>query len=159
MALDRTDAGRAVFAQFLRGEVAELIDRVRGVVTDNLSPGERVNATLPDGTVIGTVTIGKPAEAARVTDERALLDWVKSNRPDEIVESVRTSYVDQLKRDAKVHGYPVDKSTGEIIPGVELVEGSPSYRPVVDKGAVPVLRQRLAEIVSQGLLELPGGES
>lgn len=152
----RLDAGRAVLARWLGDEVRALTAATREVVEPQLQPGERVRAELPDGTVIGAVTIGKPAESAVVTDERALLAWVRKNRPTELIEQVNPAYLDQLKRQAKANGdFPVT-ADGEVIPGIEVRTGSASYRPTVDAAQVPLLRRRLAELVSGGLLELPG---
>lgn len=154
---DRIDAGRAVVLSWLGRQVRDHSNAVREHLAPKVDPGERITAKLPDGTVIGTVTIGKPAQSPMVVDERALLDWVRENRPDEVVESVRASYVDHLKEQVRKHGHAFDAETGEIIPGIELREGSPSYRPSVDKDAVPVLQARLGEIVGNGLLALPEG--
>lgn len=152
---DRQIAGRAAFLAWLSTEVRQATSDVREHLQPRLEAGERVRAELPDGTVIGAVAIGKPAETPVVTDDRALLAWVKANRPTEITESVNPAFVEVLKRQAKVHGHAFDHDTGEVIPGIGLRESSPSYRPTVDKTAVPLLRQRLAEIVAGGLFELP----
>lgn len=151
---DRVSAGRAVFVKWLSDEVRAVTAIAREALEPNMEAGERLRAELPDGTPIGTVTIGKAAETASVTDARALLAWVKEHRPTEIVESVNLAYVDQLRREAKVHGHAFDKETGEIIPGIEVVTGSTSYRPTVDATSIPVLRARLAEVIAGGLLEI-----
>lgn len=155
---DRIMAGRAAFLRWLGDEVFAAKTAVRDAIEPRLEPGERIRAELPDGTVIGAVAIGKPAETPTVTDERALLAWVKANRPSEIVESVNPAFVEVLKRQAKAHGFAFVHDTGEVIPGVGLRTSSPSYRPTVDKDLVPMLRQRLAEIVAGGLFELPAAE-
>ena len=150
---DRINAGRAVVAKWLSDEVRSVVATARQILEPRLEPGERVRAQLPDGTVIGAVTISKAAEIASVTDERALLEWVKQNAPTEIVESVNPAFVEVLKRQAKAHGF-AHTPDGEIIPGVELRTGAASYRPTVDKDAVPALRAKLAELIADGLLEL-----
>lgn len=155
---DRIMAGRATFLHWLSSEVAAAKTDVRSAIEPRLEAGERIRAELPDGTVIGAVAIGKAAETPVVTDERALLAWVKANRPTEVVESVNSAYVEVLKRQAKAHGYAYANETGEVIPGIGLRESSPSYRPTVDKDLIPLLRQRLAEIVAGGLFELPAAE-
>ncbi|MDP9143664.1 MAG: hypothetical protein M3N43_03045 [Actinomycetota bacterium] len=154
---DREMAGRAVVARWMSDEIRGLVSGVRENLEPRLEPGERMRAQLPDGTVIGAVTIGKAAETAAVTDERALLAWVKEHRPTEVVESVNPAYVEVLKRQAKAHGF-AHTEDGEVIPGVELRTGSASYRPMVDKDAVPLLRSKLAELIAGGLLELPAGD-
>ena len=152
---DRINAGRAVVLRWLTDEVKEHIAGTRNVLEPRMEPGERIRAELPDGTVIGHVTIGNPSETPTVTDERALLAWVKANKPTEIVESVNPAYVEVLKRQAKAHGHAFDHDTGEVIPGIGLKESAPSYRPTPDKKQVPLLRARLSEVIAGGLLELP----
>jgi hypothetical protein len=154
----RVIAGRAVVARWLSEEVRTLVTGVRNVLEPQMEPGERVTAQLPDGTVIGAVTIGKAAESASVTDQRALLAWVKEHAPTEIVESVNPAYVDALKKRCKATGLAYDDVTGGIIPGIELVTGSSSYRPAVDPTQVPLLRRRIGELLSNGLLELPASD-
>lgn len=155
---DRVMAGRAAFLKWLGDEVFLAKTQVRDAIEPRIEPGERIRAELPDGTVIGAVTIGKAAETPTVTDERALLAWVKENRPTEITESVNTAYVDALKKQVKAHGYAFVPDTGEIIPGIGLKTSTPSYRPTVDRDLIPMLRQRSGELISDGLLELPAAE-
>lgn len=152
---DRIIAGRAAALHWFAEEVKKQVGATRAVLTPRVAPGERIGAYLPDGTVIGSVTIGLPATSVVVTDERALLAWVKANKPTEIVQSVNSAFIEFLKTQVRKHGYAFDVTSGEIIPGIELREGSPSYRPTVDKAQLPMLRARLSEIISQALLELP----
>lgn len=85
-------------------------------------------AVLDDtGVRLGTVTWFPPAEGLPVvSDHLALLRWVKRNRPDEVVvvESVRESYVKNLIDNAKANPekVPIDKATGEVIPGISVPE-------------------------------------
>lgn len=153
----RTNAGRAVLAKWLAEQSAALVNAARDVVEPSLAPGERITGTLPDGTPIGSVTIGKPAQTASVTDARALLAWVKEHAPTELVVSVNPAYIDQLKKTCKKDGM-AHTPTGEVVPGIELVTGSASYRPTVDPVQEPLIRRRLAELIANGLLELPGPE-
>jgi selenophosphate synthetase-related protein len=151
---DRLLAGRQVFAKLMVEHVAAVNAAIRGVVEPGLSAKEAVAGELLDGTPIGRVSLSKAPTSAAVTDEREMLKWVKQHRPDEIVESVNPAFVTKLKGYAKTHGVAV-LPTGEIVPGVESVQGNPRYRVDVDPDAVPILRARLAELVAQGLLELP----
>ena len=156
---DRINAGRAVVIRFLEDEIREAKTTMRNVLEPRMAPGERIPAQLPDGTAIGAVGLSKPRKTPTVTDEKALLEWVKTNRPDEIVESVNPAYIANLKAQVRSHGYAFDRETGEIIPGVEMEIGSPSYSPAPDKDQVPLLRRRLAEIVAGGLLALSPAET
>jgi hypothetical protein len=147
-------AGRQVFADWFLDDVKKVWVAIRGEVEPELAAKEAVAGELPDGTPIGRVSLSKPPTTAVVTDERQLLKWVKENRPDEIVESVNPVFLNKLKGYAKTHGLAV-LPDGEIVPGVEKMEGKPRYRVDVEPDAVPILRARLAELVAQGLLELP----
>jgi hypothetical protein len=155
MSSDRIIAGRAAILHWFAEEVEAQAGETRAVLQPLVAPGERLRAELPDGTVIGAVTIGVAGQHPTVTDARALLTWVKAHCPTEIEESVRESFLKHLKAQVRKHGYAFDKVTGEVIPGIELQEGSPSYRPTVDKAQLPLLRSRFSEIIGQVLLELP----
>lgn len=78
---------------------------------------ERVRVSMPDGAVLGTVTISQGRHTARVIDERAFLAWVRANAPSEVIETVRESYRKTLLKNIE--------STGEIPAGVELHHGEP----------------------------------
>lgn len=152
---DRLNAGRVVVLRWLEAEVKDAATSARYILEPQVGEGERIRAELPDGTAVGTVTVGKAGEYATVIDERALLDWVRKNKPTEVVESVNPAYLTRLKDQVKKHGHAFDEATGEIIPGIEMKLGSPSWRPIVDKTQVPLLRSKLADIVGSGLLEIP----
>lgn len=152
---DRIIAGRAAALHWLADEVATHVTATRALLEPRLEPGERIGAQLPDGTVIGAVTAGIPGRYPTVTDECVLVAWVKAHKPTEIVESIRVSFMKHLKEQVRKHGYAFDVTSGEVIPGIELREGSPSYRPTVDETQLPLLRSRFSEIISQALLELP----
>ncbi len=152
-------AGRQVFAAILTDEVAKVTRTVRAELESQVEPDTAVAAKLPDGTRIGKVARSKPATTAKVTDMRALLAWVRANRPDELVESVNPAYVANLTAMAKRHGVAFDESTGEVIPGVEQTTGSAAYRPTAtDEGRALVLG-RLSELIGDGLLALPRGDN
>lgn len=155
---ERLAAGRQVFVRVVLDDAKACDVDARDRVEPLLAPGEAIAAELPDGARIGSVKRNKPARYPKVVDEMALLDWVRRNRPDELIEIVRPSFVEALKVSCREHGLPVDKTSGEVIPGIELVEGAAAYRPVVDEAARPMLRAKLAELIAGGLLELPSAE-
>jgi hypothetical protein len=79
-----------------------------------------------DGVRLGTVTWSPPTEGSPVvTDELALLRWVKRNRPQEVMirEEVREAFVKWLIADAKANPekVPIDKATGEVVPGITVI--------------------------------------
>lgn len=113
------------------------------------------------GVHLGTVS-WKPASTAdpEVLDERALLAWVKRNRPDEVVvtESVRSSYVDALISNARrqPEQKPIDPGSGAIVPGIG-VPADGGGRLIVRPTPEARLRVReLLESASQGLRSLGG---
>ncbi len=124
-----------------------ILDRVKAVDEENrqairglMAVGDRKTASLPlqlvdDNLVVGAVTYAKGSPTARVTDPGALLKWVRDNRPTEIVESVRGSYLAALLSTAKKYGEAVDERTGEVIPGIEVHTGDPVLKVVPEKTA------------------------
>lgn len=79
-----------------------------------------------EGVRLGTVTWSPPAEGSPVvTDEVALLRWVRANRPEEVVirYDVREAFVKYLIADAKANPekVPIDKTTGEVVPGITII--------------------------------------
>lgn len=158
---ERLNAGRAVVAKVLFEEIADLVKDVRKVVEPSLAPEEKVSATLPDGTRVGTVGRSKVIQTAVVTDMAAFTAWVKANRPDEIIQPdpfVRASYLEHVKEAAKRYGQAVDEATGEIIPGIELRDGTAMYRvTVTDEGRETILA-RIKELIGAEMLALPKGD-
>lgn len=156
---ERLLAGRQVFAKVIQSDVKAAFDGTRKLLEPLIDADGGVAAELPDGTRIGSVKRSKPRLSPVVTDEHALLEWVRANRPEELVESVNPTFVDYLKGQAKTHGEPVYAPTGEIVPGIELREGAPSFLPQPDPQMVPVIRAKLAELIGSGLLALPQQEA
>lgn len=154
-------AARALMARVLAEEVAREVKRTRDALEPTIRPGGRVVGVLPDGTEVGAVVRGKRALSAQVTDEAALLAYVERARPDEVVvtRSIRSSFRTWLLEEAKRQltdedgvGEFID-SSGEIVPGIELLEGSASYRPDVSPAGRTVLRRVLAELLGAELSE------
>lgn len=115
---------------------------------------ERVGVTNDDGVKFGTVSVTAGTAKARVVDDRAFLAWVIARYPDEIAQVVRDSFVKKLLDAATEAGEPVDATTGEVVPGVELVDGKPylTVRPTADA------KERMREtLIASGLLQLPSG--
>lgn len=128
------------------------------MVEPSLAPEEKVSATLPDGTKVGTVGRSKVIQVAAVTDMKAFTEWVKANRPDEIIQPepfVRASYLEHVKETAKRHGAPIDEATGEIIPGIELRDGTAMYRVTATDEGREIILSRIKQLMSAELLALP----
>jgi len=163
---DRTLAAAAVAVKV----IGEYVDLVSGALRDHLEqrvrPRETVTAVLPNGDEVGQVGRSRPAQRVVVNDEAALLAWVQEHRPDEVIttSTIRTSFLTYLKRQATQLGHAVDESTGEIIPGIEVVEGTSSYRVTPStEGRAAVLGMLNGTPIEQTLdaalavLELPAG--
>ena len=88
----------------------------------------RVEAKLPDGTKVATISRSDPKPAAVVTDEKAFLDWVRKYSPHNVttrlVTEVRPAYTAALLAEMTAAGAAVvaDKETGvvEDVPGVDI---------------------------------------
>jgi hypothetical protein len=114
---------------------------------------ERVKVEADDGTKLGTVTYVEPKLRAKVSDTDALLSWAKANHPDMVREIVDNAYLTKLLGAAENAGIPVDPSTGELVPGIEMTETTGHVRVNPSKEA----KARMAELLeATGLLQLTG---
>lgn len=105
-----------------RAEVQQHLDEARA--TSGVS---RVDATLPDGTVVAKVGISDPKPAATVTDEAAFLAWVRENRKDqvhaELVVKVRPAFQTALLAEltaADTTQWVDEDGVLHTVPGVEI---------------------------------------
>ncbi|WP_431781772.1 hypothetical protein [Streptomyces chumphonensis] len=95
------------------------------------SGAARVDATLPDGLKVGTVSLSTPKAAAVVTDDAEFLAWVREHSPhnvtSRVVTEVRPAYRTALLAEMTAAGSAevADKETGEVaeVPGVEIRAG------------------------------------
>ncbi|MFD4394703.1 hypothetical protein [Kitasatospora sp. NPDC058478] len=127
-------AGRAAVLQALYEEIGEQLkaakaEQAAGMKAARQESGTtRIEATLPDGTVVAKVALVAPQPAAEVVDNAAFLEWVRDNRPDQIkrefVTSVREAFVKSLLKELTAAGVPqwVDQETGVVhdVPGVRM---------------------------------------
>jgi hypothetical protein len=157
-------AERAVFWQALKYNINKSYDAARRDAERALSAAAIGSQLVLDasGEPLGTVawkpdTMADPA----VLDPRALLAWVKRNRPDEVVvvESVRESYVNALIDNAKrqPERKPIDPGTGAIVPGIAVPPGDGGGRLTVRP--TPEARMRVSELLesASGSLRSLGG--
>ena len=94
---------------------------------------QQIGMTL-DGHDLGKVTLVQPKAAAVVTDEAALLAWVRTVAKTEVtsrvVTEIRPAWLATLLKEVAAAGAPqwVDKDTGVVhdVPGVAL-QGRASY--------------------------------
>lgn len=103
----------------LAKRVKDALDDARGSLQREmeLSGADTVSAALPSGAKVAKIPLARRDAMFRVVDERALIEWVRARRPDEIetLERVRPSYLPIV---LSIDG------TGELPDGVELGESS-----------------------------------
>lgn len=99
----------------LKTRIGQVETTIKGELNQHLHRGT-VYAQLADGVDVATVVVTAESEAPLVVeDERALLEWVKANRPTAVVESVRSSDLADILAKAK--------KTGEMPPGIGFGKG------------------------------------
>lgn len=152
----RISAGRAVVGKVVAEQLSAGNKAVRNLVEPLMEPGEKMKATLPGGMPIGTVQRTEVSNTVTVNPTE-LLAWVRKHRPDQIEEQVSPAYLAHLQEICRKHGVAVDETTGEIIPGVELREGSSSFRVTPSKEGREYVLQKLRELSDIGILDLPAG--
>jgi len=85
---------------------------------------DRIKAELGDE-VVAYVTTTKPKFKWEIISDRKFLEWVRSNMPSEIIESVRPSYVDWVLDNLKYVDDLVIAPNGEIVDWVVGSETNP----------------------------------
>lgn len=117
-------ARRAIGEKSILDAAAEMNAATREELAASLSRGTKHTIFTDDETVeLGQVWMSNPKGSWRVTDEAALLAWVKANHPTALVE-VRETRISP----AWLKGLLSDPVTadGEIPPGVDQVAGRPT---------------------------------
>ncbi|MEU9760242.1 hypothetical protein AB0D98_10840 [Streptomyces sp. NPDC047987] len=114
----------------LADTVNDRLKAVKAEMQEALTTGGvgRVDATLPDGTKVATISRTDPKPAATVVDPEAFLAWVRANSPHNVVSrlvtEVRPAYQAALLAEMTAAGTAEvsDKETGvvEEVPGVEI---------------------------------------
>lgn len=114
----------------LADTVMERLKVVKAEMQEALTSGGvgRVDALLPDGTKVATISRTDPKPAATITDSDAFLTWVRANSPHNVttrlITEVRPAYTTALLAEMTAAGTAEvsDKETGvvEAVPGVEV---------------------------------------
>lgn len=145
-------AGKAVelvASNVLTGHLREHAAKLKDELAAELPVGVRWPAVLGSGVHVGTVTFKQGNTTAGVVDERALLAWVRENRPDEIIEQVRPSYLAAVLDQAKRRGAAVT-GDGEVIPGIAVRQGDPYLSVLPTKE--PAALAELVDVMRAGQL-------
>jgi hypothetical protein len=85
---------------------------------------DRVKAELGDE-VIAYITTTKPKFKWVIKSDRKFIEWIKTNVPSEIVESVRESSIDKILEKFNYLDDVVIDSNGEIVDWLEGSESEP----------------------------------
>jgi len=117
----------------LKSLVDAIGDRLKAVKAEmqevlDTTGASRVEANLPDGTKVATISRTDPKPTATVTDPDKFLAWVREHSPANItsrlVTEVRPAYTAALLAEMTAAGVAAwaDKETGEVfdVPGVEI---------------------------------------
>ena len=157
----------------LEKAVTERLRAVKALMQEELiaSGVSRVDAMLPNGTKVATISRTTASMEAKITDPDAFLKWVRDFAPTEIstrlVTEVRPAFVTQLLAEMTAAGRTevIDKATGvvEEVPGAEIRptrSTSHSVRPVKDGGALIAAAMRDGQIstIPELLAARPEGE-
>lgn len=120
----------------LRDFVAAEIDTLRVTTRDDAVEAraefgvKSLDVQLPDGSIVATVTLTDPQPRPFIYSERALLAYVRTNYPNEIVETVRDSFkkalLEQLAPMPDGTDGAVNTATGEVVEGVMFRTGAPA---------------------------------
>lgn len=117
-------ATRLAVLKVLSDLVKTQTDDAKTSVTEQMTPGDRLTATLPDGTKVASVTMAEPRASVKVVDEAAFVAWVAEEYPGEIVQAVRESFRTKVLDAVRRNGAPIDHN-GAVTRGVEIVERDP----------------------------------
>lgn len=134
--------------QLLADAIADRAETARRILRDAmvLEGSERVRVKT-DGLDFGTATVG-PGRSTVLVNDAVLLAWVQKNRPDQVQTLVRVhpSFVEYLKKQALKEGAACDLTTGEVIPGIEVVSAG-GY--VLSIRPTPEVRVKTREFVER----------
>jgi hypothetical protein len=110
----------------LADQAKRLKDELRAELQGEMNNlgADRVKAELGDE-VIAYITTTKPKFKWVIKSDRKFIDWVKTNVPSEIVESVRESSVDKILEKFNYLDDVVIDSNGEIVDWLEGSESEP----------------------------------
>ena len=137
---DRNELAASIIARDYISTAAKPADERKQLAALMAAAGDAaINVVAVDGTKLGRATYCAGEPVAAVTDEAAFKKWVAENRPDMIRTSVDAAYKTAMLKTAE-DGVVVDKDTGEIIPGIGMVDkaGYVSFK------VTPEAKQRLA---------------
>lgn len=169
-----TDIQQLAFEEAALKTLADAVaDRLKGVkaaMQEALVEGGigRVDAALPDGTKVATISRSDAKPAAVVTDAEAFLAWVRTTAPSEVasrvVTEVRPAYQTAVLAEMTAAGVSewADRTTGEVhqVPGVEVRATrslTHSVRPVTGGREAIAEAWRTGKLAHLDLLQVTAG--
>lgn len=147
----RDAAMRAAIWQTIEAKAKEQKDIARADLAA-IPVGETIAGSW-NGELLAKASMAKGKAKMVTTNEAALLQWVQEHHPTELVVTVNPAFLKSLEAKAKTHGLGVViDSQGEVIPGLEIVTGSPSVsvRREANSDAI------VAELLGSGRISLDG---
>lgn len=111
---------------------------------------------------VAKISLVKSKPRAVVTNPTALLAWAEEHYPTAIIRTLNPAWEKALLAAATKAGVAVDESTGELIPGVEIVDsGTSTHRVTMAKDGRAVIAEawrnnELTDVVTRALM--PGGD-
>lgn len=119
---------RAAVLKVLADEVAAQLAITKLATEQAFKDAESTQAPakLPGGMKVATVSYaGGDGKSASVTNDGAFLAWMIANHPGETEVVVRGNAKKKILDYAKEIGQPIDRDTGEIIPGITIKDSRP----------------------------------
>lgn len=133
----------------LQKRVSDELKRRKAAWSESARPKQRDAAAIGD-VELGTVTMTKGRLTVKVTDMGALVAWAQRERPEVLSYDPHVADADlaRLKREVE--------ATGELLPGFDIVEGSPYPSVRLEKDAARVIEDavRSGEITWGSVLEV-----
>lgn len=147
----REAAFQAAVWQTIEAKAKQKKDEARARLGD-VPVGETVAGRWGDQ-IIAKATMAKGKKKLVVTDDRALLAWVKEHHPTEIVEAVNSAYLKTIEAKAISEGLgAVIDGQGVVIPGVEIRTSDPTISVRRESGADDII----AELFAAGRVSIDG---
>jgi hypothetical protein len=152
----RDDALRTAVLKTLADDIGDAITTGKGGLLEYMQAEgiEKLAARLPDGTRVASLPVAGGEPSPRITDVAAFEAWVKANHPGETEVIIRDSYKKAVLADAKKAGRAVDRTSGDVIPGITF-EATTAYVKVDFAAGDPDGRELIRRAWRDGVIELP----
>ena len=141
--MNQERANRLITIAVLKKKVAELEAAEKAAAFEESDPGDRKYGKVGEGkhaVKIGTVSVTDPTASYRVVDAAAWKGWVREHHPEQIqtIEAVHAAF----EKEMLAAGCD---DNGEMLPGVDLVQGSPTITVRTEAHAEDAIAAHLAD--------------